>query len=50
MLALRWLEVSELSDSASGLPSALVQQALGVWINRMVGQLQHIGFEAHVAA
>ena len=50
MLALRWLEVGELPESASGLPPTLVQQALVVWINRMVGQLQHIGFEVHVAA
>ncbi|HMW98291.1 MAG TPA: PRTRC system protein F [Flavobacteriales bacterium] len=50
MLALRWLEVGELPESASGLPPTLVQQALVTWINRMVGQLQHIGFEAHVAA
>jgi hypothetical protein len=39
MLALRWLEVGELFDSANDLPPALVQQALASWINRMVGQL-----------
>ena len=48
-LALRWLEIGELQEEASGLPPLLVQQALHGWINRQVGQLQHFAFEVLVA-
>lgn len=49
-LALRWLEVGELQDDATGLPPLLVQQALEGWINRHAGQLQHFAFDVAVAA
>ena len=49
MLALRWLEVGSFPIRRAVCRLRWCNKRW-LWINHMVGQLQHIGFEAHVAA